>query len=67
MHSPKYSTVKKWYDKGKWTKEMVWNAVEKGWITEEEYWEIVGEEGRITEEEYLENVGAEEDENTDNA
>lgn len=41
-HSPKYEKVKGYYDKGKWTKEMVHNAVVKGWITEEEYYEIVG-------------------------
>ena len=43
MHSPKFNTVKKWYDKGKWSKSMVADAVVKGWITAEEYEEIVGE------------------------
>lgn len=42
--SKKFNLVKKYYDEGFWTKEMVRNAVVKGWITEEEYYEIVGEE-----------------------
>lgn len=42
-HSPKYEKVKKYFSKGLWTKEMVHNAVIKGWITAEEYEEIVGE------------------------
>jgi len=41
--SPKYDKVKEYYDKGLWTKSMVRNAVEKGWITAEEYELIVGE------------------------
>ena len=43
MHSKKYAKVKLYYDRGVWTKEMVYNAVIKGWITEEEYEEITGE------------------------
>ena len=43
-HSPKYEKVKGYYDKGLWNEEMVRNAVVKGWITEEEYREIVGKE-----------------------
>lgn len=43
-HSKNYAKVKKYYDDGKWTKKMVYNAVNKGWITEEEYKEIVGED-----------------------
>ena len=43
-HSPKYEKVKGYYDKGLWNEEMVRNAVVKGWITEEEYREIVGED-----------------------
>lgn len=42
--SKKFNLVKKYYDEGFWTKEMVHNAVIKGWITEEEYYEIAGEE-----------------------
>lgn len=42
-HSAKFAKVKKYYDNGLWTKTMVANAVVKGWITAEEYEEIVGE------------------------
>ena len=35
--------IKKWYEQGLWTAEMVRNAVIKGKLTEEEYLEIVGE------------------------
>lgn len=42
--SEKYEKVKKYYDSGFWTKEMVHNAVIKKWITEDEYKEMVGEE-----------------------
>ena len=38
-----YERIKKYYDLGLWTKEMVKNAVEKGVITKEEYIEITGE------------------------
>lgn len=41
--SRKYNTVKAAYERGNWSKDMVRNAVVKGWITEEEYAEIVGE------------------------
>lgn len=41
--SKKYELVKKYYDSGFWTAEMVYNAVIKGWITAEEYNEIVGD------------------------
>lgn len=41
-HSAKFEKVKKYYDGDLWTVEMVRNAVSKGWITEEEYEEIVG-------------------------
>lgn len=40
----KFEKVKKYYESGFWTKEMVKNAVVKKWITEEEYKEIVGDE-----------------------
>lgn len=43
MHSKKFETVKKYYDKGLWTIEAVRNAVFKGWITTEEFEEITGE------------------------
>lgn len=35
--------IKKWYEQGLWTLDMVKNAVKKGVITEEEYKEITGE------------------------
>ena len=43
MHSKKFSTVKKYYDKGLWNAHAVHNAVVKGWITEEEFTEITGQ------------------------
>ena len=42
--SKKFYLVKKYFDEGFWTKEMVHNAVLKNWITEAEYREIVGED-----------------------
>lgn len=41
--SKKFNIVKNAYDRGNWTKNMVANAVIKGWITAEEYEIIVGE------------------------
>lgn len=41
--SKKFKTVKAAYDRGSWNKEMVTNAVVKGWITAEEYQLITGE------------------------
>ncbi len=41
--SRKYEIVKGYYDSGLWSKKRVRNAVEKGWITEEEFREITGE------------------------
>ncbi|MBR1868857.1 MAG: XkdX family protein [Bacteroidales bacterium] len=41
--SEKYELVKKYHDDGRWKPFMVKNAVEKGWITAEEYEEITGE------------------------
>lgn len=35
--------IKKWYEQGLWTAEMVRNAEIKGKPTEDEYREIVGE------------------------
>lgn len=40
-HSKKFETVKRYYDMGFWSEAKVRNAVVKGWITEEEYNEIV--------------------------
>ena len=42
--SKKYNLVKSYYDKGLWNKTMARNAVVKGWITEEEYKTITGED-----------------------
>ena len=41
--SKNYGKVKGYYDNGRWSKKMVWNAVGR-WITESEYKEITGEE-----------------------
>ncbi len=43
MHSKMFEKIKFYYDKGLWTKEMVYQAVEKGLITQDEYLEIIGE------------------------
>lgn len=42
-HSKKYNLVKGYYDKGLWSKKRVHDAVIKGWITPDEYFEITGE------------------------
>jgi uncharacterized XkdX family phage protein len=42
-HSAKFEKVKGYYDNGLWSKARVHNAVVKGWITADEYEEIVGE------------------------
>ena len=39
--SKMYKTIKAAYDRGTWTKSMVWDAVAKGKITEAEYYEII--------------------------
>ena len=41
-HSPKFTTVKKYYPKY-WNLTMVKNAVVKRWITEDEFTEITSE------------------------
>ena len=41
-HSPKYNLIKSWFNKGYWNEEMLLNAVEKHYITEEEMNEILG-------------------------
>ena len=43
QHSPRYNTVLKYYQRGMWDDARVANAVVHGWITAEEYEEIVGE------------------------
>lgn len=42
--SKKYQKVKDHYSKGLWSISGVRDAVEKSWITEEEFKEITGEE-----------------------
>ena len=42
--SAKYEKVKAYFKAGLWNVRMVADAVEKGWITAEEYGEITGEE-----------------------
>ena len=42
-HSPKFELIKKYYDAGLWTAERVLNMVIKGWITQDEYNEIINE------------------------
>ena len=41
--------IKKWYDCGSWSDEMVGNAVAKGKLTAEDYLYITGEEYPDTE------------------
>ena len=43
-HSPKFEKVKSYYDKGLWKISRVREAVVKGWITEEEFKKITGED-----------------------
>lgn len=43
MHSKQFERIKRFYDRGLWTKEQAHEAVVKGLITEEEYEEIVHE------------------------
>ena len=49
-HSDKYEMVKKYYNtrmpngERAWNEQRVRNAVVKGWITEEEFKEITGED-----------------------
>ena len=42
-HSKKFSTVKSYYNLRIWSKATVAKSVKKGWITAEQYVEIVGE------------------------
>ena len=42
--SPKFEMAKYYYDNGYWNIARVRNAVVKGWITEEEFRLITGEE-----------------------
>ena len=42
-HSPKFDLVKSYYDRHLWTADQVRKAVDKGWITQAECDEILGE------------------------
>ena len=42
-HSKRYDLVKSYYDAGEWKIKAVRNAVKRGWITAEEFYEITGE------------------------
>lgn len=42
-HSANYEKVKNYYDRGLWNISRVRKAVEKEWITAEEFTEITGE------------------------
>ena len=43
MPKNKYDMIKDYYDRRLWSKQRVYNAVEKGWITAQEYEEITGD------------------------
>ncbi len=43
-HSKNYHKVKRYYDMKMWDETRIRNAVKMGWITEEEFQEIVGKE-----------------------
>lgn len=43
-HSAKFEMVQSFYIRKAWTIDKVRNAVVKGWITEEEFKEITGED-----------------------
>lgn len=43
MHSPKFNTVRNYYNRGLWDETKVRNAVVKNWITPEEFEEITGQ------------------------
>lgn len=44
MKSSKFDKLKRYYDAKLWNKTNLKMAVKKGWITEEEYKEITGED-----------------------
>ncbi len=49
LRSPKFAKVQGYYRLGAWSKAMVYNAVAKGWLTSQEYGEIVGDENKAKE------------------
>lgn len=42
-----YEKIKKWYNQGLWTKEMVQKAFEKNILTSEEVGQIIGVEEEV--------------------
>lgn len=44
MHSEKFDLVKKYYKMGFWNERKVRDAVTKGWITSDEFYEITGKD-----------------------
>lgn len=38
-----FERIKKWYRQGLWNRNMVWQAVQKGYISEEQFRAVVGE------------------------
>ncbi len=42
-YSTRFATIKRYYDRGIWSKEMIAKAVKLGHITSSEYEEICGE------------------------
>lgn len=42
QQSPKFNMIRIWYNKGFWTADMVQNAVDSRWLTQEEVVKIIG-------------------------
>jgi uncharacterized XkdX family phage protein len=42
QHSSRFENIQNFYDSGFWDIEQVRNAVDKGWITCQEYTQITG-------------------------
>lgn len=42
-HSKNYEKVKRYHSMGIWSRKMLINAVDKGWITAEEFEQITGQ------------------------
>ena len=45
--SPRYAIVKRYYEKGFWTEDMVRNAVKQKWITDDELQQIITPEESV--------------------
>jgi hypothetical protein len=41
--SKMFNLMKNWYDTGRWSAKRIGEAVEKGWLTADEYQQITGE------------------------